>query len=173
MKFFRYLILLLIFISFNSSILAEIIDNKKITNKDFDVWRVSCEEDEMLGKIRCRLFVEITNETTFFVVPYVKNKILMISKDGYYDKSVFIKVDNNRLLESKPISDLKYGIIEFNESAGDLIFRQMQIGKFVYIRFYVKDKSSVDGCKEMTVKFSLDEFKDALDYYDKQINKYY
>lgn len=160
-------------IFFSLSTFAEIIDNKKITNEDFDVWRVSCEEDEMLSRIKCRLFVEITEGTTFFVIPDGNNKILLISKDGYYDRSVFIKVDNNRLVESKSFSDLKYGIVDFSKSDVDVVYRQMQTGKFVYIRFYIKDRASIDGFKEITVKFSLDEFKDALEYYDKQINKYY
>lgn len=151
---------------------AEIIDSKKIINKDFDVWRVSCEEDEMLGKMRCRLFVEVTGDTTFFVIPNENNKILIISKDGYYGKSVFVKVDNNKILASKSLSDLKYGAVEFSKTDLDLIFKQMQTGKFVYLRFYIKDKVSVNGYKEMTVKFSLNEFKNALDYYNKQIKKY-
>ena len=48
----------------------------------------------------------------------------------------------------------------------------MQTGKYVYIRYYIKDKSSVDGFREITLKFSLNDFKEALDYYNKQINKY-
>lgn len=172
LKFFRYLILLVVATFFCLSSWAEIIDSKKIINKDFDVWRVSCEEDEMLGKMRCRLFVEVTSDTTFFVIPNENNKILIISKDGYYGKSVFIKVDNNKLLASKSLSDLKYGAVEFSKTDLDLIFKQMQTGKFVYLRFYIKDKVSVNGYKEMTVKFSLNEFKNALDYYNKQIKKY-
>lgn len=172
LKFFRYLILLLVVTFSSLSSWAEIIDSKKIINKDFDVWRVSCEEDEMLGKMRCRLFVEVTGDTTFFVIPNENNKILIISKDGYYGKSVFIKVDNNKLLVSKSLSDLKYGAVEFSKTDLDLIFKQMQTGKFVYLRFYIKDKVSVNGYKEMTVKFSLNEFKNALDYYNKQIKKY-
>ncbi len=172
LKFFRYLILLVVATFFCLSSWAEIIDSKKIINKDFDVWRVSCEEDEMLGKMRCRLFVEVTGDTTFFVIPNENNKILIISKDGYYGKSVFVKVDNNKILASKSLSDLKYGAVEFSKTDLDLIFKQMQTGKFVYLRFYIKDKVSVNGYKEMTVKFSLNEFKNALDYYNKQIKKY-
>lgn len=171
MKFFNFLFLYL-FIFFNSHIYAEIIDNKKITNKDFDVWRVSCEEDEMLGKIRCKLFVEMSNNTTFFVSPKGVNKILVVSKNIYYDKGIFLKVDNHSLIESKPFSDVKYGVVEFNKSDIELIFKQMQTGKYVYIRYYIKDKSSVDGFREITLKFSLNDFKEALDYYNKQINKY-
>lgn len=163
---------LLVVTFFNLPSLAEVIDSKKIINKDFDVWRVSCEEDEMLSSIRCRLFVEITNDTTFFVTPNGNNKILIISKDGYYDKSVFIKIDNNELLASKPLSDLKYGAVEFNKADPESIFKQMLTGRFVYLRFYIKDKVSINGYKEMTVKFSLNEFKNALDYYNKQIKKY-
>lgn len=170
MKFIRTLII--ISFCFTQNLLAEVIDNKKITNKEFDIWRVSCEEDEMLENIRCKLFVEITDGTTFFVNPNGENEILIVSKDAYFGKNVFLKVDNGKLIESKPISDLKYGIINFEKNDITKIYKQIQNGQYIYIRFSIKDNSSIDGNREITIKFSLSEFQKAFAYYNKQINKY-
>ena len=85
---------LLLLILFATTAKAEIIENKKIINKSFDIWNISCEDDEMLNDIRCRLFVEITEKTTLFINPLSNdNKILIVSADGYYDRKFYIKIE--------------------------------------------------------------------------------
>ena len=97
--FSKIIFFVILTISFGSK--AEIIENRRIINKSFDVWNVSCEDDEMLNYVRCRLFAEITEKTTFFVSPQSNNnKILIVSEDGYYDRRFFIKIDDNGLITS-------------------------------------------------------------------------
>ncbi|MBO4956245.1 MAG: hypothetical protein J6C50_00175 [Rickettsiales bacterium] len=152
---------------------AEIIENEKIFNKTFDIWNISCEDDEMLNDIRCRLFVEITAHTTLFINPQSnENKILLISNDGYYDRKFFIKIDNNKLIESQIFANNKYGIVNFSQNDINTIYSQLMKGQNFYIRFTIKDNSSANGFKEITAKFPLAEFQKALVYFNKQINKY-
>lgn len=157
----------------NNVFSAEIIENKKIYNKTFDVWNISCEDDEMLSEIQCRLFVEITANTTLFINPMSNdNKILLVSKDGYYERRFFIKIDNNKLFESKQYTNNKYSIVSFDQSSINSIYSQLKNGQHFYLRFTIKDNSSVNGFKEITAKFPLAEFQKALVYFNKQVNKY-
>ena len=152
---------------------AEIIENREIINKKFDIWTVSCEDDEMLNYIRCRLFVEITDGTTLFVNPQsTQNPILLVSNDAYFDRRFFIKIDNNKLITSNDFINNKYGIASFNSADLKTIYNQINTGNFIYIRFTIRDNSSVNGFKEITAKISLAEFQKALIYFNKQVNKY-
>ena len=171
MVFIKYIFIF--FILFIHQTKAEIIENKKIINKNFDIWNVSCEDDEMLNDIRCRLFVEITEKTTLFINPQSnENKILLVSNDGYYDKKFYVKVDNNKLIESQVFNTSKYNIVNFTQANINSIYSQLQKGQYFYIRFTIKDNSSVNGFKEITAKFPLAEFQRALVYFNKQVNKY-
>lgn len=157
----------------NSAFSTEIIENKKIINKNFDVWNVSCEEDEMLKYVRCRMFAEITENTTFFVNPQSNdNKILIVSKDGYYDRKFFVKIDTNGLITSNNFIVNKYNLVNFNPKDIKNIYNQLHNGVFMYLRFTIKDNMSANGFKEITAKVSLAEFHKALAYFNKQINKY-
>ncbi|MDR2777988.1 MAG: hypothetical protein LBB13_00570 [Rickettsiales bacterium] len=152
---------------------GEVIANKKIVDKKFNVWNVSCEEDEMLGNVRCVMFVEVTVKTIVFVNPYNSQKILLVSKDGYSGRSFFVKVDNNVLITSKPLLDGKDGIVNFDERDIENLFRQISEGNNFYMRFSVGDDVSPDGFREVTIKFSLAEFQKAFTYYTEQLNKYH
>lgn len=165
------LILATLFLYYSTSS-AEVISNKQIVNKNFDIWTVSCEDDEMLGNIKCRLFVEIDDFTTLFINPNGKNKILLFSKSLYYGKSVFIKTDNNKMFVSEPVSDGKYGNVIFKKEDIEELYSQMQKSDFLYIRFSVKDNKFIDGFREVTVKFPLAELKETITYYNKQVSKY-
>ena len=164
---------ILIMIIFISQANSEIIENKQVFNKKFDIWNISCEEDEMFNNIRCRMFVEITEKTTLFINPESnENKILLISEDGYYDTKFFIKIDNNKLITSQNYTNNKYNIVNFNKNDVDAIYSQLKNGQNFYMRFTIKDNLSLNGFKEITAKFSLVEFQKALAYYNKQVNKY-
>ena len=165
--------ILLVFLFCCASIKAEIIENREVTNKKFDVWSVSCEDDEMLNYIRCRLFVEITEGTTLFVNPQsTENPILLVSNDAYFDRRFFIKIDSNKLITSNDFINNKYGIASFKSNDLKTIYDQIHTGNYIYIRFTIRDNSSVNGFKEITAKISLAEFQKALIYFNKQINKY-
>jgi hypothetical protein len=169
----RLLFLIILVVAFWSNATAEIIENRKIINRSYDVWRVSCEDDEMLSEISCRLFVEITQGTTFFVNPLSnENPILLVSEDAYYDRNVFVKIDNNKIITSQAAINNKYNIINFNLNDAKALYNQIKAGKEFFIRFTIKDTSSLNGYKEITAKFSLAEFQKALIYYNNQVNKY-
>ena len=168
---FRVVFFILLIINFSSH--AEIIENRKIITKSFDVWNVSCEDDEMLNYVRCRLFAEITEKTTFFVNPQSNNnKILIVSEDGYYDRRFFVKIDSNGLITSNNFVVNKYNMVNFNQKDINNIYNQLQNSMNMYLRFTIKDNTSVNGFKEITAKVSLVEFQKALAYFNKQINKY-
>lgn len=170
----KILFFLAIIILFNlNSAEAEIIENKKVLNKSFDLWNVSCEDDEMLNDIDCRLFVEVTGGTVFFVNPLSnENPILISSEDSFYNKKMYIKVDNNKLISSLPIIGNRYNIVGFNQNDLKTIFNQIKSGKYLYVRFTIKDITSPNGFKEITAKISLAEFQKALIYHNNLVNKY-
>ena len=163
----------LILLNLSNFSFGEIIDNRKLENKKFDVWSVSCEDDEMLSEIRCRLFVEITNGTTIFVNPYSKgNKLLFVSHDSHYGTKAYVKVDENQLVSSEIFSQNKYNFIKFSQNIIDDLYNKLQTGKVFYMRFTIRDTLSPNGFKEITVKISLDKFINALSYFVKQRGKY-
>jgi hypothetical protein len=152
---------------------AEIIDNEKIIQKKFDIWAVSCEDDEMFYKIRCRMFVEVTNGTTIFVNPNsISNKLLFVSTDAYPDTKAYVKVDNGKLYESDVIAQNKYNFIRFQTPSIKELYELMRTGEYFFIRFTIKDILSTNGYKEITAKISLAEFQKAFVFFLNQRNKY-
>jgi hypothetical protein len=152
---------------------AEIIDNKKIIDKKFDVWSVSCENDEMFYKVKCRMFVEITSGTTMFVNPNsVSNKLLFISSDVYFDTKAYVKIDDGKLYESDLIIQNKYNFIKFSAQSIRDLYDEIRVGEYFFIRYTVKDRISATGFKEITAKISLAEFQKAFVFFLNQRNKY-
>ncbi|MDR2777430.1 MAG: hypothetical protein LBB24_01515 [Rickettsiales bacterium] len=169
---YRNFFLITLVLLFGGVARGDVIANKNITNRDFGIWNVSCEEDEMFENVRCIIFVEITEETTIFVNPYNVTPVLVISKDSYPGKAVFVRIDNNKLIASKPTQDGKYGIVSFEAKETKNMFEQIQSGNYFYIRFAMKKSTFPEGFREITVKFPLSEFRKAFTYYEKQVNKY-
>jgi hypothetical protein len=152
---------------------AEIIDNERVINKKFDVWNVSCEDDEMFYKIRCRMFVEITSGTTMFINPNsVSDKVLFVSKDAYLETKSYVKVDNGKLYDSDLVTQNKYNFIKFPAQSVKELYDGMRTGEYFFIRFTVKDNISATGYKEITAKISLAEFQKAFVFFLNQRNKY-
>lgn len=163
----------ILFIFFIKIINSEIIDNKKITTKKFDNWIVSCENDEMFNKIKCQMFVEITDGTTIFVNPNSKeNKLLFISKDIYPDTNIYIKIDDNKLYESEITTQNKYNFIKFKQEYLNEMYTQIRTGKILFVRITIRDKLDSNGFKEITVKIPLAEFQKAFVFLLEQRNKY-
>jgi hypothetical protein len=151
---------------------CDVIANRKVVNRDFGIWNVSCEEDEMFENIRCIMFVEITEKTIVFVNPYNKIPVLIVSRDSYPNRNIFVKVDNNKLLVSGSTADEKYGIVSFSDRDAMAMFNQISSGNNFYMRFAMRKSSFPEGFKEITVKFPLSEFKRAFTYYEEQVSKY-
>ncbi|MDR1425934.1 MAG: hypothetical protein LBI70_03000 [Rickettsiales bacterium] len=169
----RILLIIFFLLAAISSSEGNIIANKKITNRDFGVWRVSCEEDEMFEHIRCVIFVGVSENTTIFVNPYNRSPVIVVSKDCYPEKSIFVKVDANKPVISKPMRDAKYGLISFREEDAKKLFGQIKSGNHFYMRVFMKKPTSPEGFEEITIKFPLLEFQRAFTYYEEQVNKYY
>jgi hypothetical protein len=171
---FAKLVLVVLFFSvFAPKGWSEVIDNKKVTGKRFDVWNVSCEDDEMLSRIKCRMFVEITSGTTVFINPNsTTNKVLFVSTDAYVDTKAYVRVDGERLYESEPIMQNKYNIIKFQTAVIKELYDAMRTGEYFFMRFTIKDAMSATGYKEITVKIPLAEFQKAFVFFLNQRNKY-
>ena len=161
------------FLCFSYKVKAEIIANENIITKKFDIWTVSCKDDEMFSSINCRMFVQVTDGTTIFVNPNSNyNRLLIVSNDAFPNTKAYIKVDNSQLVSSESFIQSKYNFVKFTVKQLDFIYNKMRLGKNLYIRFTVKDKLSANGYKEITAKVSLAEFQKAFVFFLNQRNKY-
>ncbi|MDR2760680.1 MAG: hypothetical protein LBB09_02425 [Rickettsiales bacterium] len=171
--FVKLAFVILFFGVFASNAGAEVIDSKKVIGKRFDVWNVSCEDDEMLSKIKCRMFVEITSGTVMFINPNnSSDKILFVSTDAYTDTKVYVRIDGEKLYESEPIIQNKYNIVKFQTPILKELYDMMRVGEYFFMRFTIKDTMSAVGHKEITVKIPLAEFQKAFVFFLNQRNKY-
>jgi hypothetical protein len=164
--------LLLLFCLKVSSIKGEVIANRKIDNHIFGLWKVSCEDDEMLEQIRCVLFCRPTIETLLVINPYHHKPLLLLSGDSYIPGDFFLRVDNQDLVVSKGLRDERYKIINFAEKDIITLLQQLQHGNNLYLRFRLKDMALAEGFREVTSKLPLKEFQKALLYYQQQLDKY-
>lgn len=166
MNFKNFLFLFLFAVGINFAT-AEIIDNQKVTNKEFGSWVVSCKEDVMLNENSCKLFANILDESTLFVNPNnARNKIVIISKEILNGDKIIFRVDKNNLIESEIANDNRYNIVEMSiEDKGQLL-EQMKTGNNLYARFNIRDDSNKNGTKQITARFNLADFSKALIYYN-------
>ena len=171
----RYLFLFFV-ILINNSFSSEIIDNIKEEKKEFKDWNVSCQEDIMLNKIKCRLYSNFyKNTSSIYIQPnnIIANQAVILIPNALLNSTVSIKIDKNNIIESDIIDNSsQYGIIPFSPKIQKKIFNQIQNGDILYIRFFIKDLKSKNGKKEITNKISLMEFQKALLYYETQMNKF-
>lgn len=163
-KSFLFLFLFVFGINFAT---AEIIDNQKVTNKEFGSWIVSCKEDVMLGENSCKLFTNILDGSILFVTPNnTENKIVIISKEILNGDKIIFRVDKNNLIESELATDNRYNIVEMSvENKGQLL-EQMKTGDNLYARLNIRDDSGKNGMKQITARFNLADFSKALIYYN-------
>ena len=172
----KYFLLIFMLFFTKNVFSAEIIENKKIIDKTFGNWQVSCEDDVMLSTIRCKLFAEIMPDTFLFVTPdnLFDNQILVVSGNILYNTRMMLKVDYNKLVQSKNYNSNQYKILIFDIKDKNRIFDEMVKGEFLYIRFSVAndDKSAISDKKEVTVRLTLTELGSAIKFYLDSITKY-
>lgn len=171
MKKTFYIILYFLFSS--NLFAAELIDNISKEEKKFGDWTVTCDEDEMMEKIECKIFSTFFNEnSSIYIQPNnkVANQVVIIAPLAKEGSILKFKVDKNDLISSDTIvkSD-EYGIIPFSPSKQKTMLNQIKNGQIAYIRFTVNDPQAVNGEKEITAKISLAEFPKLLIYYDTKV----
>lgn len=169
LKFFTKIMIMLSFINITNA-KAEIIANKSISNKNFGIWKISCEEDVMLEEAKCKFFTEITEGSVLFVNSENKNNLItIISRDIVENTTMLVKVDGNQLIKSEIVKANPYNLLNFSIDNKQNIFNQIKNGNNIFFRFLIQDLSEKNGKKEITVKLDLSQFRSALLYYDSKI----
>ncbi|HSQ97402.1 MAG TPA: hypothetical protein VLL98_01645 [Rickettsiales bacterium] len=149
---------------------SSLIDNVSKEEKKFSDWTVSCEEDEMMEKVNCKIFALFFNEnSSIYIQPNnkVANQVVIIIPTAKEGSNIKFKVDQNALISSDIIvKNDEYGIAPFSPSKQKTMLNQIKVGQSLYIRFTVSDPQSANGEKEITAKISLAELPELLTYYD-------
>jgi hypothetical protein len=161
---------------FSSNLFAmELIENMSKEEKKFGDWTVSCEEDEMMGKINCKIFSAFFNEDSYvYIQPNnrVANQVVIIIPVAKEGGMLKFRVDRNDIIPSDSIvKNDEYGIVPFSPSKQRQMLEQIEKGQNLYIRFTISEPQSASGEKEITAKISLAEFPKLLVYYDMKIGE--
>jgi invasion protein IalB len=167
----RKIFCIILYFLFSANLFAaELIDNISKEEKKFGDWTVTCDEDEMMEKIDCKIFSTfVTEGSSIYIQPNnkVANQVVIIVPLAKEGTNLKFKVDKNDLISSDNIvKNDEYGIIPFSPSKQRTMLSQIKNGQILYIRFTVNDPQAVNGEKEITAKISLAEFPKLLIYYD-------
>ncbi len=170
----RKIFCIILYFVFSSNLFAaELIDNISKDEKKFGDWTISCEEDEMMEKIDCKIFSTFFNEnSSIYIQPNnkVANQVVIIIPSAKEGSTLKFKIDKNELISSDTIvKNDEYGIIPFSPSKQKMMLNQIKNGQIIYIRFTVNDPQAVNREKEITAKISLAEFPKLLIYYDTKV----
>lgn len=161
------------FLFSNNLLAATLIDNISKDEKKFGDWTVSCEEDEMMEKVNCKVFATFFNEnSSIYIQPNnkVANQVVIIIPTAKEGSILKFRVDQNDLISSDNIvKNDEYGIIPFSPSKQKAMLNQIKVGQSLYIRFTVSDPQAANGEKEITTKISLVEFPELLTYYETKV----
>ena len=139
---------------------AEIIDLQKEENV-FGDWKVYCETDVMMDNSHCKIASKFFDASSVIAIEPTKkffNQLFIIIPQARPVGFVTIRVDKGDLIMSQNISANDFGLIKLDPAQKNDLYRQMKIGDFLFLRFNVKGSD-----KEVTVKISLQDFREALD----------
>jgi len=161
-------ILLIIFqiLLFKNSAFAEIIEPRN-EEKSFGDWKVYCEIDDMMSTAHCKIasrFYDNSSVISLQPTNRFANQFFIIIPKIKLGSFVKIRVDRNDLILSKNISNKDFGLLAIDNSQKNNLFNQMKSGEYLFFRFNVNDSE-----KEITVKLSLQDFNQALDYYNNKV----
>lgn len=163
-KLYRNLLIMLTMFFCINSLKAEIIKNEDVNTQKFGIWNVSCKEDQMLDKIECKIFAEITDQSIIFLNPLNKeNMITVISKDIMPNSQMLVKVDKNQLFNSLEYKGNEFGNVDFTIDDKINIFNDIQNGQSLFFRFFTANS------KEITVKLSLKDLQKALNFFNSKM----
>lgn len=144
---------------------AEIIDIRN-EEKQFGQWKVFCEIDDMLDSAYCKIASKFYNQTAVLTIQPTKNsasQFFVIIPQIELNNFVAARVDNHDLILSRNVVKKDFGLIPFEDSQKNSLFTQMKGGNFLYFRFKLQNNE-----KEITVKLNLNDFRNALSYYNKR-----
>lgn len=153
----------LFFFSANSAN-SEVIDIRS-TEKTFGEWKVFCEIDDMMSNAHCKIAAKFFDKASVITIqPTLKSasQFFMIIPQIEIGGFVAARVEKNDLILSSNIAKKDFGLIPFSNTQKDLIFAQMKEGNFLFLRFKIQNLE-----KEVTVKLDLNDFRSALEYYNK------
>lgn len=153
---------------FNINCFAEIIDVKN-EEKKFGDWKVLCEIDDMMSYAHCKIATKFyDNLSVITLQPFARyaNQFFIIIPQIVEGSFVKIRVDQNDLILSNTISNKNFGMIPIDDQQKNNLFLQMKTGENLFLRFNVKGNN-----KEITTKINLQDFRDALEYYNLKASK--
>ena len=164
----KILVSFLLFFYFIFNANAEVIDVRN-EEKNFGEWKVICEIDDMMSYAHCKIATKFfDNSSVITLQPFAKfaNQFFIIIPQISLGSFVKIRVDQNDLILSKNISAKEFGLIPLDDLQKNNLFLQMKTGDFLFLRFNIKGQQ-----KEITAKINLQDFRDALDYYNNKASK--
>jgi invasion protein IalB len=166
----RKIIVFLFFITslscITNSAKAEIVEIEK-DEETFGDWKVYCETDVMMDNSHCKIASKFFDSSSVITIePTAKffNQLFIIIPQIKIGSFVKIRIDQNDLILSDNIKDDNFGLISLNDSKKNDLYHQMKDGDFLFFRFNVRDSE-----KELTIKISLKDFRNALDYYNSRV----
>ena len=164
----KILVSFLLFFYFIFNANAEVIDVRN-EEKNFGEWKVICEIDDMMSYAHCKIATKFfDNSSVITLQPFAKfaNQFFIIIPQISLGSFVKIRVDQNDLILSKNISTKEFGLIPLDDLQKNNLFLQMKTGDFLFLRFNIKGQQ-----KEITAKINLQDFRDALEYYNNKASK--
>jgi invasion protein IalB len=147
---------------------SEII-NIQNEEKNFGDWKVFCEVDVMMDLAHCKLaskFFENKAAISIESTSKFSNQLFIVIPQIKIGSFVQIRIDKNDLIFSRIITQKDFGLIPIDDQQKANLYRQMQSGSFLFIRFSTKSSE-----KEITAKISLKDFHNALNYYNSRNSK--
>ncbi len=142
---------------------AEIIDVKD-EERQFGDWKSFCKLDAMMSVMDCKIASKFYENNAVITIEPKENlsaKLNIVIPQVRIGESVKVRVDKNNLIQSKAVANKDFSSVPLGEEQKDLLYSQMLNGEFLYLRFNLRDTE-----KEITVKLSLKDFRNALVYAD-------
>jgi len=119
----------------------------------------------MMSNAHCKIATKFYDKASVITIqPTLKSasQFFMIIPQIEIGQFVAARIDRNDLILSGNISKKDFGLIPFSNEQKDLMFAQMKNGKFLFLRFKLQNLE-----KEATMKLDLNDFRSALEYYNK------
>jgi invasion protein IalB len=146
---------------------SEIIDIQN-EEKTFGDWKVFCEIDAMMDLAHCKVASKFYDNTSVITIePTLKylSQLYLVIPQIQIATFVKIRVDRNDLILSRTLVAKDFGLIPLDDEQKNTLYRQMKNGDFLYLRFSVRGSD-----KDITVKISLKDFRNALTYYNSRVS---
>jgi len=157
-----FLVFTRIILFYVSSAQAEIINLQK-DEKKFGEWQVFCETDTMMQLTHCKVGSKFYDQASAITIePNSKffNQFFIVIPKIQSGGFLQARVDDNDLILSRNVKDSDFGLIFLSDEQKNILFKQMKMGDFLFLRFNIRDNN-----KEITAKISLQDFRNAVAYH--------